>query len=262
MGVDEIKARLRVKTAGVGASALNFASSAVKNDPAAAVLTGGMAALMVPQAYQDYTSPEAKANRQAETAKRRNLAADVGRSYLQAHTKTSSVQFDIKSVRRAKAIGDILEKKAAGGMSAAAALADPINMYAAGLLLGAGVATSGAAALAASKGVGKITELAHTAGRTKRYEDMLRADPALKKFPQARTYFDVIDKASPYVTSEPHVAAATVRSMLESPEGYALHPKMVKDILGVEGERQSTRFPELRAPVFKGALPGAGEDKD
>ncbi len=94
--------------------------------------------------------------------------------------------------------------------------------------------------------------------RERRYNQMLDADPSLKKNKMARTYFNVLDKASPYIAGEPQVAAATVRSMLEAPEGYALHPKYMKDILSVEESRQKTRFPVLRAPTFKGELPDVG----
>jgi hypothetical protein len=84
---------------------------------------------------------------------------------------------------------------------------------------------------------------------------MVQADPSLGNNRMARVYFGVLDKASPYIAGEPQVAAATVRSMLEAPEGYATHPKYMKDILGVESERQKTRFPMLRAPTFKGEMP-------
>ena len=85
-----------------------------------------------------------------------------------------------------------------------------------------------------------------------------KKEPAAKSFKLDAMMSDpigVLHRASPFIATEPHVAAATVRSMMESPEGYALHPKFVKDLLEIEEKRQKTRYPGLRAPGFSGSLP-------
>jgi len=131
----------------------------------------------------------------------------------------------------------------------------PGKLFLAGAMLSAGAAAGGGIGLAAGNGMGRVTE---AYGRTKnkqRFSAMLRADPSLKGNPSAKKYFEVIQRASPYIASEPFVAAATVRSMLESPEGYATHPKFMQDILGIEERRQKTRFPSMRMPPLRGELP-------
>lgn len=122
---------------------------------------------------------------------------------------------------------------------------------------GLGLGAAGALTAGTAYGIGKGMEVGRGLFQDRRYKKMLKADPSLKG-PKARAFFNVLDKASPYIAGEPQVAAATVRSMMEAPEGYALHPKYMKDILGVEESRQKTRFPVLRAPTFKGELPDVG----
>lgn len=131
----------------------------------------------------------------------------------------------------------------------------PLKLMGAGLALGAGMGAAGAMTAGAAYGIGKGTEMVRGMSQAKRYKNMVKADPDLARHPMSRSYFAVLDKASPYISGEPQVAAATVRSMLEAPEGYAMHPKFMRDILGVEEGRQKTRFPMLRAPTFKGELP-------
>ena len=158
--------------------------------------------------------------------------------------------------RQALAIRSGLEKRAGKiPNTALASLGGVRNMFLAGLALGAGAQVSGIAGAGVAGTVGKASEMKMNASSGKRYSAMLKADPSLRSAPKARTYFNVLQKASPFIASEPHVAAATIRSMLESPEGYALHPKVLKDIMEIEGKRQDTRYPGLRVPTFRGELP-------
>ena len=201
--------------------------------------------------------------------------------------KTSSVSFSESEVRRGLAIRRGLEKtakvramsnkgimgmigdaiKGLGGKPAERVAEEltestgvlsplgPLKLMGAGLALGAGMGAAGAMTAGAAYGIGKGTEMVRGMSQAKRYKNMVKADPDLGRHPMSRSYFAVLDKASPYISGEPQVAAATVRSMLEAPEGYAMHPKFMRDILGVEEGRQKTRFPMLRAPTFKGELP-------
>jgi len=227
--------------------------------PGSTALGVGMTGVMGPSAFGMGGHGD-KATKQQETMKRRNLAAQAGGMMM----KKQSVNFDINEVRQALAIRRGLEKNASWKIlnplgkdapavaraAAGALIAGPMAL-AAGLGLGA----AGAVTAGTAYGIGKGTEMARDVLRGRRYKKMLKADPSLRDSRQVRSYFNVLDKASPYIAGEPQVAAATVRSMLEAPEGYALHPKYMKDILGVEESRQKTRFPMLRAPTFKGELP-------
>lgn len=129
-------------------------------------------------------------------------------------------------------------------------------------LAGAALAVAGAGTLATaaqqlgSGVVGRISERAHARKQGQRFAAMLKADPSLKDEPLARTYFGVLDRASPYIGSEPTIAAATVHSMLETPSLKGNLPgvtsKMVQDILKTEESRQATRFPLLQQKGAKG----------
>lgn len=129
------------------------------------------------------------------------------------------------------------------------------KMFAAGAALSAGAATAGAGSMGVSTAIGKGQEALHKSKRDKHFSDMLKADPSLKTSPKAKAFFNVLHQASPFIATEPHVAAATVRSMIEAPEGYALHPKFMKDVLDIEEKRQKTRYPGLRAPTLRGEMP-------
>jgi hypothetical protein len=185
--------------------------------------------------------------------------------------KTSSVSFDESEIRRGMAIRRSLEKVAfkvqnplrglgntpaqKAAISVAGSILGAAMFGPAALAGGIGLGAAGAMTAGTAYGIGKATEAARGATRGRRYKKMLKADPSLRNNKMTRSYFNVLDKASPYIAGEPQVAAATVRSMLEAPEGYALHPKYMRDVLGVEESRQKTRFPVLRAPTFKGELP-------
>lgn len=197
------------------------------------------------------SSPEDKQRARIQKMRLRQLAAQSGGLGM----KTASVHFDEDEVRQAVAIRRQLEKTAGKGPSVGKILAKPADLFAAGVLLGAGTGVAGAGTAAAAYGVGKLSEMAHASGRERRYKAMLKADPSLKRDPKSRAFFNILDKASPYIAGEPHVAASTVRTMLESPEGYGAAPRMMKDILSVEKDRIATRFPGLRAPTFKADLP-------
>jgi hypothetical protein len=192
--------------------------------------------------------PETRQRKAEERMRRRLLAAQAGR------TKTASVHFDEEEVLRAIAIRRGLEKRASK-IKGLNALANKETLFTAAAMLGIASTAAGASAAAGSYAVGKGQEAWQRATTDKRYNAMIKADPTLKREKMSKTYFKVLDNASPYIASEPHVAAATVRSMIEAPEGFALHPKYMRDILGIEESRQKTRFPVLRAPTFKQELP-------
>lgn len=117
-----------------------------------------------------------------------------------------------------------------------------------GALLSLGGAAAGAVQQGGQHFVGKMTETAQEKSRHKRYKAMLKADPTLKEEPDAPKFFALLDRASPYVASEPYVAAATIQSMVATPSlrhggAPAVTPRMIQEILQTEAARQATRFP-------------------
>ena len=150
---------------------------------------------------------------------------------------------------------DKTKEPAAKSFKLDAMMSDPMKVFLGGAALSAGAMATGAVGMGAAHLIGKGTEAFGQSQGNRHFKNMLKVDPTLKKDPKARAYFGVLHRASPFIATEPHVAAATVRSMMESPEGYALHPKFVKDLLEIEEKRQKTRYPGLRAPGFSGSLP-------
>jgi hypothetical protein len=246
-----LAARGATSLAGKGAKGVgNVYWRAAQNAPGATAL-GTAATVATAPLMLEGDDPATKREKLLQKMRRRHLAARAGGVGM----KTASVHFDEDEVRQAVAIRRQLEKTAGRAKSMKQVFEKFPDMFTAGLMLGMGTGAAGAATSAASYGAGKLSEMAHASGRNRRFEAMLKADPSLKRDPKARSYFNILDKASPYIAGEPHVAASTVRTMLESPEGYGAAPRMMKDILGVESERQKTRFPMLQAPTFKAELP-------
>lgn len=91
-----------------------------------------------------------------------------------------------------------------------------------------------------SYGVSKLMSRGRTRNEKRFYGDMLKADPGLRREPGARGMFNIVNRASPYLASEPIIAAATVRSMLDSP---ALDERKLQQLLTTEKLRQDTEFP-------------------
>ena len=262
---------------GVGRAGRFLWNAASNNKGATAMGVIGTAALGPTMAREAFKStPQSIAAKN----KRVNLAHQASRGKYAMANKYAAAGISDADARQALAIRASLEKHAgfpggiplrAGDAAWKAAKQSPAlkgakntlralkdhkkELFMAGILLGAGSQVSGAAGMGVSHAVGKSQEGVQRAGRGFRFNAMLKADPSLKSSPQARTYFNVLQKASPFIANEPHVAAATVRSMLESPEGYALHPKVLKDILDIEGRRQDTRYPGMRVPQIRGEMP-------
>lgn len=147
-------------------------------------------------------------------------------------------------------------EKSASKVSPRQLMDAPGRIFAGGLALGLGLGASGAAMAGVAGGIGKAESLLHRHKEPKAFARVLAVDPSLRREPLAGAYYSVIHKASPYMASEPRVAAAAVRTMLESPDGYAAHPDFMKKILEVEERRQKTVNPALRLPQLpRGDLP-------
>lgn len=239
----------------------NFAIRAGAKDPIGTAATMAGVAAFGPTMVKDAVRPT-----EVSQARKMNRLAVANQLRESKMLKSASRHFTPEELAEGLALRRSLEKTAAptgrtlenlmkgtgkgvlsgkGGNAAA--------LFAAGALLSAGAATGGAASAGVSLGIGKLTEMAHTLSMNSQYAAMLKADPSLKGDPKVRAYFEVLHRMSPYIAGEPHIAAATIKSMVESPQGFALTPKVVNDVLAVEGNRQKTRFPYLRGPGLKGS---------
>jgi hypothetical protein len=124
----------------------------------------------------------------------------------------------------------------------------PKSLALAGLALGGTAAGVGAGTHAISHGVGVIQEKARGLTADKRFQDVVKVQPSLAQHPLAPKYFAILDRASPYMASEPYLAAATIEQMINTPglsdqSVPAVQPKMLQEILRTEEARQGTRFP-------------------
>lgn len=121
------------------------------------------------------------------------------------------------------------------------------------LLLGAALAAGstlvGMGQQVAGYGIGRAVEKKRERDMPASFAAVLKADPGLRDEPRAREFYEVLHRASPYISSEPSIAAATVRSMIEMPPDE----RRLANILSVEKARQETRFPEgrIRSPEGK-----------
>lgn len=174
-------------------------------------------------------------------------------------TRLASVRSSQADLEQAQSIRRVLEKQASGGPAGALAKMTAKDYFKAGIGVGLAGLTLGAGQQGMAYGLGVATEKARMATREKQFRDVVKADPSLRDEPMAKDYFNVLHRASPYIASEPLVAAAAVRSMLETPEisrdgkgVRAVGPKMLNDLLSVESNRQNTRFPILNVTAPKG----------
>lgn len=121
----------------------------------------------------------------------------------------------------------------------------------AGLALAGAATAAGMGGQAAAAGAGKVGEMTHRLGRERHYKAMIKASPELKQYPERelRQAFNVMHRASPFVSKEPLIAASTVRSLVDSPrvDRGSKTPNVsldaVRKILDVESARQGTRYP-------------------
>ena len=231
-----------------GKAAVSGAADITRRGVAAAPLTAaatiGMAPLMLPDI-------------RGATAGHRQDMANLTRQRNMGVQKIglASSLISEEDKRAASSIRRQLEKQAAKQNPLAIAL----GVAAASTALGVGSTLGGHL-------LGKAYEGIRAGDRPNRFRAMLKAEPSLKKERYARTYFNVLDRASPYIAGEPFIAAATVRSMIETPSLIdggvpSVGPRMMKEIMDAEDSRQKSRFhPFKTVKPFKGSLPsGFGE---
>ena len=121
--------------------------------------------------------------------------------------------FTEEEVRQVQRIGKCLEKTAARSLGRSI---NPDILRNIAVLGGLGVGI-GAGSQMGSYGVSKMVARGRNRNEKKFYGKMIKADPGLRREPGAREMFNIVNRASPYLASEPTIAAAAVRSMLDSP---------------------------------------------
>ena len=216
--------------------------------PGAAVgagMVGGLTLATTGGAGQDAPSTKKQFTQQMVA----QMAQRPAPAYVPQMTRYASSIYSKEDLQRAVEIAASLEKTARVGARLASAVsptARPWSEYAkwavgmTGLGAAAGLGMEGAVA-----GTTKIKEKMRLAGRNKQYRGMLKADPTLKHYPDAKTYFNVLHRSSPFIASEPIIAAGVVRSMVEAP---ALDERKVKQILDTETAYQRASRPDIRVP--------------
>ncbi len=115
---------------------------------------------------------------------------------------------------------------------------------------------------AVRSGVGEVKERVRLAGSNRRFKNMLKADPTLKREPRARQMFGVLDRMAPFVSTEPVLAASTVRSMVSAPTvdrsetGLPMQdPNRLRVLMDLQRSRQDTRFPGIQRSAAPRAMP-------
>lgn len=172
--------------------------------------------------------------------------------------RTHAEQAASRDLLHERQIADLREKQEA---ALEKAKGEPISRWLgrAGIFAGASLGF-GAGATAVGIGASRMVEKGRQLNETKGFNAMVKVDPALKSEKNAPALFRVLNRASPYVAGEPILAAAAVRSMLETPspvEGVPyVTPRMMSDIMGAEAARQSTRDTFLAQKIPYVKLPG------
>ena len=239
---------------GVGSSAFNVIRKGATENP----MSFGMATLGAATTLPFIENPFRSAGfLQGQAAQRAAIAnvsprttwAVTGGSPMEYPMKVASSVLSQEDLNASVRIKNRLEKVAASPWS-------PAQLAGAALALAAAGTLAGTVQQVGTGVVGRVSERVHARKQNQRFSAMLKADPSLKDEPLARTYFGVLDRASPYIGGEPVIAAATVHSMLETPSLKGNLPgvtsKALQDILKTEESRQSTRFPLLQERGPKG----------
>lgn len=241
---------------GLADSAGGVVQRAFTESPFAAGMStlGGMAGL-----YEAGSNLTHNVRGQSRAYQARNLVQQGVGNTPMGRTVLASSALSQQDFEAAMRIRDKLEKVAATLPipKAPGKSWGPKEVLLAAALIGSVGTGAGIAQQAGARAVGALSEKVRAKTRQKRYQAMLRADPSLAEEPLARTYFAVLDRASPYMSGEPHLAAATVQNMISTPplrEGGvpSIGPKQIQDILNAEQARQSTRFPFLQTKAPQG----------
>jgi hypothetical protein len=164
-------------------------------------------------------------------------------------SKKGSAMYTLDEVKAVQRLSSRLEKVASAAPAARLGSREVLKkvLQYGGIGLGLGVG-----AKLGDYGISSALAKSRTRNERKYYNNMMKIDPGLRKEPGAREMFRVVNRASPYLASEPIIAAATVRSMLESP---ALDERKLQQLLTTEKLRQETEIPWSGSGRGMGQMP-------
>lgn len=238
-----LKAPAGLLSKGVGAAGRVLERGATE-EPLSFMGAAAMGAPMVPMIQNPLSNPQTLARKYQA---RQNITGFMEPPM----TKLMSSVVSAADFEQSMKIKRQLEKTAAGPKNVGKMLNPRDLLMAAGILGGVGTAV-GAGQQLAGHAFGRLEEKVREKSRPQRFNAMLKVDPTLREEPLAAAYFDVLDRASPYLASEPYIAAATIQSMIQTPalrDGSvpSVTPKQIQEILRTEEARQSSRFPMLKS---------------
>lgn len=167
----------------------------------------------------------------------------------QLQKSAGATMFSSNDIKRYYQIKNKLEKTASVSKlrkSIQSAKSDDGNSFARqALAYMAGATALGVGAPLIANAVGEGMSFARRGRLNRDYNEMIKQDPELRGDPQARQYFELLHRSSPYVAQEPVIAATVVRNLVDSP---ALDGRKFKDILDIERARQDTKHPMMKDP--------------
>jgi hypothetical protein len=175
----------------------------------------------------------------------RSLADQPRRNYSSFRKKASTMLYSKEEIRQYKNMQSKIEKTAAvkSLKRIIGKASDKGNFARQALAYMAGATALGVAAPMAASAIGGGINFARRGRLNRDYNSILEVDPELKHEPSAKQYFEVLHRASPYVATEPVIAATVVRNLVDSP---GLDSRKFQEILELEKMRQHTSNPMLR----------------
>ena len=166
------------------------------------------------------------------------------RDYNKPIMKAAGVtMFTKEDIRRGMAIRRGLEKsataveKTASGGGSLPQLAKQMLLYSAfGTAMGAGGPL-------AMYGIGQVVKSSRKKDENKNFKKVIKADPSLKKEEDAKKFYGILHRTSPYIAREPDVAAKIIKHMINLPE---VTPQTFQQVIQLERGLQDTEMPFFR----------------
>lgn len=246
----------------------SMVGAAFKRSPVEASLTLGMLPFMSGMLK---ASPEAKAEQAAMRQTQREAASRLRSAYMTPTglTKTANGRtvltglhrlYDTEELTKQASVGQAVTQAVSGSAGKTAR-----NMF----LVGAGIALGNQVIEAMGAGVEgvakRVKDKVREGSQDARWKAILKYDPDLAKMPYAKDAFATIDRASPYLASEPLLAASAVRTLVTAGPAHeggvpVVDMRMVKSVLDVEGTRKENRSSgKPRQSAFSSLKPTVGD---
>lgn len=253
------KLPFRLGLAGAKRAASGTAHAFEKN-PMGTGTALGMTYLTAPYMFRDADTLAANAAQREGVRMKAQGLKELQMS--QGLHKTSSARMVIKGLHRlypvpektagVGAAAKAVAKKAAKGAGKKGGALPVKEMFLLGAAVALGNQAIGALSSGAEHGAQRMRDAYHASTRPARWKALLKYDKDLADMPYAKDAFDAIDRASPYLASEPLLAAGAVRTLVTSGSAYeggppVINTQTVKNVLDIQNQRLN----------LKAARPGA-----